>query len=182
MSETQQPAPSSRLRISTPAPTSRVLLHCDPTDRAAAEALLGVALAGDMLRTASTDAWTALHLAPDEWLLIGRKPQAALPDHEGSAPPLSLVEVSDRFRAILLEGPAAADVLQAGCPVDLDPDRFPPGTCTRAPLGKCDMTLWRKASEQFELLIARSYFPYALAFLERAAADLHPFQRDDRAR
>ena len=69
----------------------------------------------------------ALWLGPDEWLLIadgadapniGETLESVL---EGTAH--SLVDVSHRQIGLVASGPAAARVLNAGCPLDLEPRR-----------------------------------------------------------
>ena len=67
----------------------------------------------------------ALWLGPDEWLLIADGADAADIGGvlesvlEGTAH--SLVDVSHRQIGLIASGPAAARVLNAGCPLDLDP-------------------------------------------------------------
>ena len=113
----------------------------------------------------------ALWLGPDEWLLLAPSDQAvaiaeAMPQAD------SLVEVSDAFVALRLAGPHAARVLSAGCPLDLPPGAFPPGTATRTLLGKAGITLWRMGAEAWHLEVARSLAAYVRAFLAEAARGL----------
>jgi len=106
---------------------------------------------------------TALRLGPDEFLLL-------LP--EGEAPvlnvaePYSLVDISHRQMAIMLEGPAAADMLNAGCPLDLDERAFPVGMATRTLFMKADIVLWRVAQHKFHIEVWRSFAPYVWSLLE----------------
>jgi sarcosine oxidase subunit gamma len=81
----------------------------------------------------------------------------------------ALVDVSHHQIAFQLHGPDAADILNAGCPLDLHPDAFPVGMCTRTVLAKSGIILWRVAPETFRLGIVRSFAPYVRAFLEEAA-------------
>ena len=55
----------------------------------------------------------------------------------------SLVDVSHRQVGIVLEGPGAARLLAAGCPLDLDLRAFPVGMSTRTLLVKAEIGLWR---------------------------------------
>ncbi|MFX8747406.1 sarcosine oxidase subunit gamma family protein, partial [Acinetobacter baumannii] len=68
--------------------------------------------------------------------------EAAFADRLGQEPH-SLVDVSHRNTAIQIAGPAAADVLNAGCPLDLRLDAFPVGMCTRTLFAKAEIVLWR---------------------------------------
>ncbi len=106
-----------------------------------------------------------LWLGPEEWLLLG----------EPGTPtgPASLVDVSDRYRAVSLHGADAAALLNEGCPLDLADAAFPPGHCTRTLFGKAEIILWRAAADDWRVLVARSFTPYLLALLREAAADLN---------
>lgn len=108
----------------------------------------------------------ALHIGPDEWLLI-------LPD--GAAPPLvegahSLVEVSDRSVGFVIEGVHAAALIQTGCPLDID--RFQPGTATRTLFETVEIVLWRTGDAAFRVEVWRSFAPWLWAALDLAASDL----------
>ena len=115
----------------------------------------------------------ALWLGPDEYLLLapaGEMRAIALELTTALAgTPHSLVDVSARQVAWQLSGPDASTILNAGCPLDLDPAEFPPGMCTRTILGKAQIVLWRKAAEEYHLEIWRSYSDYAREFLLDAA-------------
>jgi sarcosine oxidase subunit gamma len=113
--------------------------------------------------SATANGQTAFRLGPDEFLLL-------LP--EGKAPainiaePHSLVDISHRQTAILLEGPQAADMLNAGCPLDLDERAFPIGMATRTMFMKADIVLWRTGSKNFHIEVWRSFAPYVWSLLE----------------
>ena len=116
---------------------------------------------------------SALWLGPDEWLILAAPsdPVAAALTQRLQPHPHSLVDISHRHTAIELTGPAAADVLNAGCPLDLDTTAFPSGMCTRTVLAKSEMILWRLAGENFRLEVTRSFAPYVRRFLLEAARD-----------
>ena len=112
----------------------------------------------------------ALWLGPDEWLLLA--PDAAdlfgaIEAALGSVPH-SLVDVSHRQIGVEVAGPGAAPLINAGCPLDLDPKAFPVGMSTRTVLAKADITLWRQSEDRFRIEVARSFAPYLLAFLKDA--------------
>jgi sarcosine oxidase subunit gamma len=143
--------------------------------RAAADAIgvaFGVTLPDMPCRAASAAERHALWLGPDEWLLIGPDGDppalaARLKQAAGNLPH-SLVDVSHRGAALMLDGAGVTDVLNAGCPLDLDA-AFPVGMCVRTVFGKADIVLWRRAPKSFYLEGARSYLPYVIAFLDEAA-------------
>ena len=112
----------------------------------------------------------ALWLGPDEWLLIADA--ADVSDVletvlEGTAH--SLVDVSHRQIGLIAGGPAAARVLNAGCPLDLGLKAFPVGFATRTVFDKAEIVLWRRAQATFHVEVLRSFAPYLVGLLAEAA-------------
>jgi sarcosine oxidase subunit gamma len=84
----------------------------------------------------------------------------------------ALVPLSHRFVGIAIHGPHAAELLAAGCPLDLHPRAFGPGTVTRTLLGKAEIVLHRpEAGSGFRLYVPRSFAPYLWAWLAAAARE-----------
>lgn len=165
------------LSVRSVAPAAHLLLHCAPADGPALAARAGLDLPGPMLRAASRDGWHALHLAPDEWLLVGAVEAAAgLQERFASAGQTiahSLVDVTDRSLGLDISGKLATDLLSAGCPLDLDSRTFPTRACTRTLFGKAMVMLWRTDDRPtFRLEFARSFGGYVGALLTVAAGDL----------
>ncbi len=160
------------LAVSRAATEPQWLLHADPDDAATLAAATGLRLPAAMLTSASGDGWTALHLSPDEWLLVGDAEAdggdlaARL---EAVAVAHSLVDVSDRSIGLILKGPLAIAALAAGCPLDLE--RLPDGHCTRTLFGKVTVLLRRMAGDAWRLDYARSYDGYATGLVDVAARD-----------
>ena len=115
----------------------------------------------------------ALWLGPDEWLIIAEGLESAPLGEmlesvlDGTAH--SLVDVSHRQIGLIVSGPAAARVLNAGCPLDLDPRAFPVGMATRTIFDKAEIILWRRVATTFRLEVWRSFAPHVVAFLAEAA-------------
>jgi sarcosine oxidase subunit gamma len=105
---------------------------------------------------------TAFRLGPDEFLLL--LPEGEVPAIN-IAEPYSLVDISHRQTAILLHGPRAADMLNAGCPLDLDEGAFPIGMATRTMFMKADIVLWRTGAQHFHIEVWRSFSPYVWSLL-----------------
>jgi sarcosine oxidase subunit gamma len=139
--------------------------------RGRAVAGFGLALPMAPRGVAEAGARVALWLGPDEWLLLA-PPDEAPAIAASLAGADSLVEVSDAFVALRVEGPRAARLLSAGCPIDLHPDMFPPGTATRTLMGRAGVTLWRLGPEAWHLEVARSFAAYVRGFLAEAARGL----------
>ena len=134
------------------------LLHCAPNDAGA------LSLDSTMLRAVVHGGGHALHLAPDEWLLIGVAIAAP-------AVPHSLVDVSDRTLGLEITRPLAPLALAAGCPLDLGDTAFPVGACSRTLFGKITVLLWRQAADTWRMDYGRSFDAYACGLLELAAVD-----------
>ncbi len=158
----------------TPLPgCARWSLRVPPVGGAAAGFALGMAInrctaAGDRL---------AARLGPDEWLLCAPLERAggmeAAIASDLAATPHALVDVSHRYAALTIEGVRAADVLAAGCPLDLHPAVFGVGQATRTLLGKAEIVLWR-FDGVWRLECARSFAPYVWTFLGEAAREFAP--------
>lgn len=141
---------------------AQFVLHCAPADAGR----FGLDLPGEMLRSRPTGAWRALHLAPDEWLLIG--PRGTLPPLQADAPH-ALVDVGSRTLALSVTGSSAADLIASLCPLDLD--RLPPDGCTRTLLGKIAIVLERSKGGML-IHYGRSFDGYVVTLLATAATDL----------
>lgn len=129
----------------------------------ALETVLGIKLPK---RIGETQAGIAC-LGPDEWLL--RAPAGTmLPLGTGLS--VSITEVSERSVCLLVEGQRAAQVIAAGCPLDLD--RFALGRATRTIFETVEIVLLRTGDERFEIEVWRSFAPWLKTALETAAAQL----------
>jgi sarcosine oxidase subunit gamma len=128
------------------------------------------------LRSAGAGGIEALWLGPDEWLVLGSEDAVRRLAAELRAVLAQLhhavVEVGDRLIGIAVRGGRAADVLAAGCPLDLHARVFPPGTATRTLFGKASIVLLRPVGRDgFELFVGVSFAPYVWSFLENAARE-----------
>lgn len=138
-------------------------------DVAALGTAFGIALPAGPGRTATAGGRTALWLGPDEWLLLA--PSGSL-DPKAAVERGAAVDISHRQVGLILGGRDAADALATGCPLDLHPTVFPPGTCTRTVFGKAEVVLWRTDALRFHLEVARSFAGYVHARLTGAAREL----------
>lgn len=164
------------LRVTRMAPASQLLLHGEPEQVDQLSALAGFALGRDMLRSTTDGAWHALHLSPDEWLLIGPPAERSDEAARFSASTdlaLSLVDVSDRTLGVEITGTSASLLLNCGCPLDLHPSVLPEGACTRTLFGKVAVMLWRPlGSDGLRMQYGRSFDDYVVTLLTTAALDV----------
>ena len=157
-------------------PEGRLAFRIKPAALSGQGTIDGFDLSGAInSRTASGDGAqqrVALRLGPDEWMLLVAADEvderceaiaAALP---GAAH--ALVDVSHREVSFSVEGPGAADVVNAGCPLDLSSKAFPAGSATRTILGKAEIVLQRLATDSFTVTTWRSFAPYVQGFLVEA--------------
>lgn len=150
-------------------------LRADPDDRALL-ARLGAVIGVD-LPSAANSATTLdgsdrhiLWLGPDEWLVIDEpgtessleeRLRAALQGGRGS-----VVDVSANRTAIRLAGPAAREVLESGCSIDLHPRAFGPGRCAQTLLARAGVVLLAVTSEpEYRLLVRPSFAAYLASWL-----------------
>jgi sarcosine oxidase subunit gamma len=154
------------------APTARFIFQGGPAARRAAGDAFGAALPEDACRANAVGDRAALWLGPDEHLLLGPAGDAhAIAAQLESALfgiPHSLVDVSARQVAMRVSGLDAGELLNSGCPLDLDPAAFPPGMCTRTIIGKAEAVLWRKADAEYHLEVWRSFAGYVVDWLREA--------------
>lgn len=136
---------------------------------------LGLALPDQPLTSAVKGCRAALWLGPDEWLVLDWQAgdeATALSTADTSGQLVSIVDISDRQVAIILEGAAAGDLLNAGSPLDLTPSAFPVGAVARTVFCRAEIIVWRQASDRLHIEVARSLADYVWRVLELAHADL----------
>ncbi|MFN3745380.1 MAG: sarcosine oxidase subunit gamma [Hyphomicrobiaceae bacterium] len=135
-------------------------------------AAFGVELPTTPMRAQAQGDRAALWLGPDEWLLLAAEADGPAIAASLSGPlngrAASLVDVGHRQIGLVVTGPHADALLNAGCPLDLDRTAFPVGMCTRTILAKVEIVLWRTGGEAFRVEVARSLVPYAVTFLAEA--------------
>ena len=135
----------------------------------------GIELPRDPNTVALGEAYLALWLGPDEWLLQSTASrEAAL---ERTLRPLlvdqfaAVVDVSSGSIVVELTGSRAREVLQKGCPLDLHPRAFTVGQCAQSHFFKAAVVLRPLATDSFEVIFRRSYADYALRMLSDAAEE-----------
>ena len=118
-------------------------------------------------------------LGPDEWLLLGAEAESDAIERTFTAALdgrfFSLVNIAHSSLAFAVIGVHACDVINGGCPLDLDDTVFPAGSATRTLLGKAGIVLMRPGGERFyRVECGRSFAPYVLAYLDDIAREFLP--------
>jgi sarcosine oxidase subunit gamma len=125
-------------------------------------------------RSAGREGLISARLGPDEWLLLSAEPASAgiqVATETLGAAFHSLVEVSARDVGLIVSGPGAREMINSGCPLDLDDAAFPVGAASRTLLAKAEIVLIRlDGPHAYRLEARRSFGPYVRAFLEAALA------------
>lgn len=145
-----------------------VNLRVDPASEAAGriEKTLGAPLPRQCGNTTASGPHTVVWLGPDEWLVLSRTDErslaAELREALGGAPG-SVVDVSANRTTLELSGPAARQVLEKGCPLDLHPRAFKPGRAVSTTVGPVAVLLWQVDGAPTYRLFPRSSFADYLA-------------------
>lgn len=145
-----------------------VNVRVDPASEAADRIgrTLGAPLPRQCGGTSASGPHTAVWLGPDEWLVLSQDDAtattAALREALGGGPG-SVVDVSANRTTLELSGPAARQVLEKGCPLDLHPRAFGPGRAVSTTVGPVAVLLWQIDDEPTYRLFPRSSFADYLA-------------------
>ncbi|MER6030023.1 sarcosine oxidase subunit gamma family protein [Streptomyces sp. NPDC001851] len=145
-----------------------VNLRVDPASEAAAriEKTLNTPLPRQCGRTTASGPHTVVWLGPDEWLVLSRTEATAVTAGLREAlaeSPGSVVDVSANRTTLELSGPAARQVLEKGCPLDLHPRVFGPGRAVSTTVGPVAVLLWQTDDRPTYRLFPRSSFADYLA-------------------
>lgn len=155
-----------------------VALQLDPDNAAAvaaAEAAIGEALPLVPNTVSGTGELSVLWLGPTEWLIVApdgeeERIETALRSALASGTS-SVVNVSANRTTLELRGPRARDILEAGCPIDLDARAFDAGQCAQTLVGRAGVILWQTEpapSPTYRLLVRPSFAAYLAAWLSDA--------------
>jgi sarcosine oxidase, subunit gamma len=163
-------------RLAPAPPSARFTLRLRAGSLADVPRDTGIALDIPINRCVTTGSRSSTRLGPDEWLLRAPLGEAELLAAAIAATlgdiPHARIDIGHRHTALHLEGPKAADMLNAGCPLDLAAKTFPTGAATRTLLGKAEIILWRWSdAPAYEIECGRSFAPYVWEFLVEAGRE-----------
>ena len=158
-------------------------LRLDPGDaeaREAVESVIGQLPLEPNTVLGAGDA-AVLWLGPDEWLVVGPPGgesalESQLDDALGDARSrVAIVDVSANRTTLELRGSRSRELLEFGCPIDLDPRVFGPGRCAQTLLARANVLVWHIANEPedtWRLFVRPSFAAYVAAWLADAADGL----------
>lgn len=104
-------------------------------------------------------------LGPDEWLL---RADLGTNIATGNGLPVAITDISERSICVVVEGPRAAEIIMAGCPLDLD--HFAVGRTTRTIFETVEIILIRESDERFHVEVWRSFASWLWTALTTGAS------------
>jgi sarcosine oxidase, subunit gamma len=145
-----------------------VNVRVDPASEAAGRIgkTLGAPLPRQCGDTTTSGPHTVAWLGPDEWLVLSQAEEAVVAAELREAlggDPGSVVDLSANRTTLELSGPAAREVLEKGCPLDLHPRSFTPGQAVSTTVGPVAVLLWQVDDTPTYRLFPRSSFADYLA-------------------
>lgn len=169
-------SPSSFISIEPLNPSARFCLRMDPAIATDLSEVAGFLIGVPINRGTSKGDRTAMRLGPNEWTLLGPEKDAETIEREIcsalAAPFFSLTDIGHRDVAVAISGKHAVEVINGGCPLDLDDAAFPPGSATRTLLGKAEIVLLRVNDEaNYRVETARSFAEYVQSLLKELARE-----------
>ncbi len=113
-------------------------------------------------------------LAPDEWLLLGESGMAGEADvalNGDDAGHVSVVNVSDAFGGVVLDGLHSRDLLAKFCSLDLHEAVFTQGTSAQTLLSHAGVILLCLGEHRFMVIGRSSFMPYIALSLTTGAGE-----------
>ena len=162
------------LRIETVPRRARFSLRIDNAHLPHAEIAFGASLPLSIGETRRHDAKTALRLGPDELVLWAPQGEHEKIERRFAAlyetAPHSLVDVGHADIGLEISGTAAAQVLNAGCPLDLV--RLPVGRGTRTVFDRAEIIVLKIDETRFQIVVWRSFAAFVADMLGAAAREV----------
>ncbi len=129
-------------------------------------------------RATSNNGRSALHLGPDEWLLLiepawtnaATKDIGTLIRSAAGDLAYALADIGHRNVGLRFRGSTVVDALASGCPQNLNIEAFPIDKCTRTVYAKAGIFLWRRGEHEFLLETWRSFVPYLLEYIKQESS------------
>jgi sarcosine oxidase subunit gamma len=144
-------------------------------DRARLAQVLGTELPARCGEVARGHDVVVLWLSPDEFLVISQSVAGStLVSYLGagaSGDGAAVLDLSANRTTLRLEGASARAVLEKGCPLDLHPRAFSPGTAVATTIGRVPVLLWKVDTDSYRILPRASYADFLGRWLVDAMAE-----------
>lgn len=137
---------------------------------------LGLALPTQACTTVASDALRLVWVGPDDWFVIGPKGEAATIEarlrQALAGQHFAVSDVSSGYTVLHLSGQPVREVLAQGCPLDLHPKVFGPGSAAGSVFFKASVWLWQtEDAPVYEVLVRSSFRGYVWLMLERCTPE-----------
>jgi len=164
----------SELLLTPATDCTRFSLRITLTNLTIASKAFGLEIPSNIGGMNSNENTSALCLGPDEWMLLA--PESAQQTIQDSFDQIdkgvnySLVDIGHRTVGISVSGSAATQVMNSGCPLDLD--KMPDGSCTRSIFDKAQILIIKYHEKSYRLEIVRSFAEYVWNYLSIAGSEV----------
>ena len=137
---------------------------------------LGLTLPTQACTTVANEALRLVWVGPDDWFVIGPKGEAAAIEarlrQALTGQHFAVTDVSSGYTVLHLSGAPVREVLAQGCPLDLHPKVFGPGSAAGSVFFKASVWLWQTdAAPVYEVLVRNSFRGYVWLMLERCTPE-----------
>lgn len=137
---------------------------------------LGLVLPTQACTTVANATLRLVWVGPDDWFVIGAKGEAAAIEtrlrQALAGQHFAVTDVSSGYTVLHLSGHPTREVLAQGCPLDLHPKVFSPGSSAGSVFFKASVWLWQtEAAPIYEMLVRNSFRGYVWLMLERCTLE-----------
>ena len=148
----------------------------DPAFRVAVSQALNLELPVQPCSSVADALHRLVWVGPDDWFVIGPKGQAAAIESRLRTALTgmhhALTDVSGGYTVLHLSGTPVREVLAQGCPLDLHPRAFGPGSSAGSLFFKTSIWLWQTdEAPTYEVLVRSSFMGYFWLMLERSTQE-----------
>ena len=148
----------------------------DPVFRAAVSSALKLELPTQPCSSVADAVHRLVWVGPDDWFVIGPKGQASAIEEQLrtalAGTHHAVTDVSGGYTVLHLSGTPVREVLAQGCPLDLHPRAFGPGSSAGSLFFKTSIWLWQTdAAPTYEVLVRSSFKGYFWLMLERSTQE-----------
>lgn len=148
----------------------------DPVFQAAVFRALDLELPVQPCSSAANTVLRLIWVGPDDWFVIGPKGQASVIEAQLRQALVGLhyavTDVSGGYTVLHLSGIPVRDVLAQGCPLDLHPRVFGPGSSAGSLFFRASVWIWQtEEAPVYEMLVRSSFMGYVWLMLERATQE-----------
>jgi sarcosine oxidase, subunit gamma len=132
--------------------------------------------------SSSSEEYTSMWLSPDEWLVVSNNPvdkennnyqiESLLFNKISKTNLGAVIDISDQFVLINLNGERVFDLLSAGCPFNFNDFKSKKGVVVQTLLTHIDVIIHHKELHNINLFVRRSFSEHLMSWIDDAASRL----------